>query len=95
MEKVQRLKAEYGLELTKEVEKEVDDMCTYSTAMVNKGMEKGMKQGMEQGRVQGENRVIALMNRLFSLGRAADVEKASRDSAFRSALFEEFGMGQG
>ena len=83
MEKVQRLKAEYGLELTKEVEKEVDDMCTYSTAMVNKGMEKG------------ENRIITLMKMLFSLGRAADVEKASRDSAFRSALFEEFGMGQG
>jgi hypothetical protein len=31
------------LRLTKEVESEVTDMCTYATAMENKGIEKGLK----------------------------------------------------
>ena len=34
---------EYGLKLTKEVENEVSDMCTYAAAMENKGIEKGLK----------------------------------------------------
>ena len=33
----------YGLKFTKEVKSEVADMCTYATAMENKGMEKGLK----------------------------------------------------
>ena len=42
-EKIKKLKAEYGVQMTKEIEKEVDDMCTYSTAMENKGIEKGLR----------------------------------------------------
>ena len=41
-QKVVKLK-EYGLKLTKEVENEVSDMCTYATAIENKGIEKGLK----------------------------------------------------
>ena len=41
-EKVEKLR-EYGLKLTKDVESEVSDMCTYATAMENKGIEKGLK----------------------------------------------------
>ena len=40
--KVEKLK-QYGLKLTKEVESEVADMCTYATAMENRGIEKGLK----------------------------------------------------
>ncbi len=47
--KVQKLKSEYGLKITKEVESEVTDLCTYSTAMENKGIEKGMEKGIERG----------------------------------------------
>ena len=43
IEKVKLLKNEYNLKLTKEVEAEVTDMCTYATAMENKGLEKGLK----------------------------------------------------
>ncbi|MBE6004501.1 MAG: hypothetical protein E7232_10535 [Lachnospiraceae bacterium] len=47
--KVQKLKSEYGLKITKEVESEVTDLCTYSTSMENKGIEKGMEKGIERG----------------------------------------------
>ena len=40
-EKVKKLKDDYGLQMTKKVETEVKDMCTYSTAMENKGIEIG------------------------------------------------------
>ena len=40
--KIQKLK-EYGLKLTKQVERQVSDMCTYAAAMENKGIEKGLK----------------------------------------------------
>ena len=42
-EKVKKLKDDYGLQMTKKVETEVKDMCTYSIAMENKGMENGLK----------------------------------------------------
>ncbi|SFG25606.1 hypothetical protein [Oribacterium sp. WCC10] len=47
--KVQKLKSEYGLSITKEVESEVTDLCTYATAMENKGIEKGLEKGIERG----------------------------------------------
>ncbi|OON84642.1 hypothetical protein BXO88_16215 [Oribacterium sp. C9] len=53
VEKVKKLKSEYGLRMTKEVEGEVTDMCTYATAMENKGVEKGIEQGIGIGREQG------------------------------------------
>lgn len=52
-EKVGRLKSDYGLKTTREVEREVDDMCTYGAAMENKGMEKGLQKGMEKGMQKG------------------------------------------
>lgn len=41
-DKIEKLK-EYGLRLTKEVRSEVAHMCTYATAMENKGIEKGLR----------------------------------------------------
>ena len=43
VEKVNKLKDDYGLKLTREVESEVTEMCSYATAMENKGIEKGLK----------------------------------------------------
>lgn len=43
VEKVNKLKSSYGLKLTKDVESEVCDMCSYADAMENKGVEKGLK----------------------------------------------------
>ena len=47
VEKVEKLKNAYGLKLTKEVEGEVSDMCTYAKAMENKGIEKGIEKGLK------------------------------------------------
>jgi hypothetical protein len=44
--KIEKLR-HYGLRLTKEVESEVTDMCTYATAMENKGIEKGIEKGLK------------------------------------------------
>ena len=37
------------MKLTKDVESEVSEMCTYATAMENKGIEKGIRQGISLG----------------------------------------------
>ena len=71
VEKIEKLK-EYGLSLTKEVESEVADMCTYATAMENKGIEKGIKEGIKEGikkgikegRASGQNDLVEAINRL-------------------------------
>ena len=47
-EKENKLKETYGLRLTKEVESEVSEMCSYATAMETKGIEryrKGYRKG--------------------------------------------------
>ena len=48
-DKVRKLKSVYGLNMTREVESEVADLCTYATAMENKGIEKGIEKGLQQG----------------------------------------------
>ena len=47
-DKIKKLSG-YGLKFTKEVKSEVADMCTYATAMENKGIEKGFEKGIEKG----------------------------------------------
>ncbi len=46
-DKISKLKDDYGLKLTWEVESEVQEMCTYATAMENKGIEKGIEKGLK------------------------------------------------
>ncbi len=46
IEKIEKLE-EYGIELTQEIDEEVTMMCSYATAMENKGMEKGMEKGLK------------------------------------------------
>ena len=48
IEKIKKLKG-YGVKLTKEMESEVSTMCTYATAIENKGIELGIGQEREQG----------------------------------------------
>ena len=45
--KVEKLKSIYGLKMTKEVEMEVTALCTYATAMENKGITKEKERGLE------------------------------------------------
>ena len=48
-EKIQKLRREYDLRLTKAVEKEVSEMCNYATAIENRGIEIGIEKGIEKG----------------------------------------------
>ena len=87
MEKVEKLEA-YGLELTKEVKSEVTNMCTYATAIENKGIEKGIekgrkegrKEGIEVGRTTGQNDLVEAIRRLR--------EGESREELLASGLDE-------
>ncbi|OON84641.1 hypothetical protein BXO88_16210, partial [Oribacterium sp. C9] len=75
VEKVKKLKSEYGLRMTKEVEGEVTDMCTYATAMENKGVEKGIGIGREQGIDIGREQGIGIG---LEAGKRALVEEMLR-----------------
>lgn len=59
-EKIGRLKKE-GLPLTKEIETEVNDMCTYARGILNDGLNQGLSQGLSQGLDKG---LRALVNSL-------------------------------
>ncbi len=48
-DKVWKLKSVYGLNMTREVESEVTKLCTYATAMENKGIAKGIAKEKERG----------------------------------------------
>ena len=55
-EKGKRLEEKYGILMTKEMEKEVDRMCSLSQIFVDKGIAMGEVSGMEKGLVLGESK---------------------------------------
>ena len=66
-DKVKNLKYVYGLNVTKEVESEVTDLCSYADAIENKGIEKGIQQGIDKGFKKGmESGLKALVKSLKS-----------------------------
>ena len=46
----------------------------------------------ERGEKKGEKLVITLMQKLYSLGRNEDVQKAVYDEKYRNKLYEEFDL---
>ena len=54
------------------------------------GREEGRKEGRTEGQKEGESKLAALITRLFSLGRGAEVERAASDETYRKQLFKEF-----
>lgn len=53
------------------------------------GRQQGRVEGRAEGRAEGEDRFARLMNKLFSLKRFSDAEKAA-DIDFREKMFDEF-----
>jgi predicted transposase YdaD len=74
-EKVNKLKDTYGLKLTKEVESEVSEMCSYATAMETKGIERGIEKGIEKGIEQGK--ITARYEDGMSIEKIAEKSKVS------------------
>lgn len=58
-----------------------------------KGMERGLRKGLEKGIEKGEHFFIELSSRLLSESRMEDLQKAMTDSAYRKALYHEYGIG--
>ena len=52
-EKIKKLKTEYGLRVTKTIEGEVKDMCTYGDGIERDALKKGRKEGRAEGRKEG------------------------------------------
>lgn len=46
----------------------------------------------KESKNEGENRLAALMKRLFDLGRVDDAQKAASDQSYRKLLFKEFNI---
>ena len=65
-EKINKLEKEHDLPITKEIEKEVNHMCTYADCIENKGIQKGLRQGISQGIEQGIR--FSLLDILEGLG---------------------------
>ena len=51
------------------------------------------QEGIAEGEATGENKIVALMNKLFSLGRVDDAKKATEDEKYRESLIKEFKIG--
>lgn len=54
------------------------------------GKKEGREEGREAGKTEGISQMASLMSKLFSLGRAKDVEKAANDPAYLQKLLAEF-----
>lgn len=48
------------------------------------------REGIAEGEEIGENRLAALIEKLFSLGRMDDARRALKDASYRADLFQEF-----
>lgn len=87
-EKKRILELEYGIPMTKELEKEVNDMCNFSDAVERRGLQRGIQQGIQQG----IDKVNVLNARLVDDERIDDLRRAIKDDGFRQKLFEEYGL---
>ena len=64
-EKKAELENSYGIPVTEEMERMVDNMCNYSSYVLNKGFNQGMQQGMQQGKATERlNNIKELMKNL-------------------------------
>ena len=61
-------------------------MCTVMEELRNEGIKQGQKQGLDQG--------IALMAKLYSLGRNEDAKRVQTDPKYRAQLMKELAIQQ-
>lgn len=77
-EKNKILADDYNIHMSKEMEREVSEMCNLADVIEEKGIEKGA------------DRLAELINILLEDGRIDDVAKVSADKKFRETLYKEF-----
>ena len=69
-----------------------DTMCQALYDIMKEDIDKRVSIGVQQGEQKGEERLGALMTKLFSLGRMDDAQRSAADPAFRQKMFKEFNM---
>ena len=72
----------------KETEEGIQTMCSVIEELKNEGFQQGVKQGQKQGLDQG----IALMRKLYALGREEDAKRATTDEKYLAQLMKEFAI---
>lgn len=92
MEKISLLRDKYDVPVTKEIEKEVWDMCTYTTSISAQARTEGLEEGLREGRREGESKMAALVECLIKANRSDDIEKAVIDETARDKFYKEFGI---
>ena len=68
------------------------DMCKAIDDMRKESREEGKIEGRIEGKTEGIELVVGLMQKLYSLGRNKDAQKAVYDERFRNRLYEEFNL---
>ena len=84
--KIRRLK-EYNVPVTKEVEKEVEIMTSYTANIVRK-----IEQSRNEGEIKGEAKVYKLLQLLLENNRADEIQKIASDETMRQKLYKEFNI---
>ena len=74
IQKKKILQDNFGIPMTRELEKEVDEMCTLADAIEERGIEKGIEKGIEQGTIQTS---IDNAKRFFENGASFEIVRAS------------------
>ena len=59
---------------------------------LEEGRAEGRAEGRVEGRAEGESKFAALVVRLKEAGRVEDIFRIATDSAFRTKLYQEFGL---
>ena len=82
------LEQDYGMKMEQELEEELRQMCNLSEAIEERGFSKGFSQGISEGIED----FAALTENLLKESRLGDLQRAVKDEAFRSQLFEEYNI---
>ena len=71
-------------------------MCSVIEELKNEGFQQGFQQGLQQGIQQGQkqglDQGIALMAKLYSLGRNEDAKRVQTDLKYRAQLMKELAI---
>ena len=67
-------------------------MCAVMEELRNEGLQQGIQQGIKQGKKQGVDQGIALMAKLYSLGRNEDAKRVQTDLKYRAQLMKELAI---
>ncbi|MBQ7515854.1 MAG: hypothetical protein IJS96_06190 [Schwartzia sp.] len=90
-EKKKLLQSKYDIDVTLDMEEEMNTMCNLSEGIFEKGMEKGMEKGEKKGMEQKTLRiVINLLKKKFSYDEISELAETTRDDVIRIA--EENGL---